>query len=329
MHAKQLHYFVAAAKKGSIAAAARALDIAQPAISQQLASLERETKSTLFNRSFSGVTLTPAGKLFLEHAQSILSQMEMAQKALDGLNKKQSNIIKIGMLPSVGNVLSLPLLNEITRHHAPLKIEISTGPSYTINDWLASKQVDIALTYEQALDETLMSVTPLIQEEMHLVFTASTSSIEYTALRQKQSIHFWEMSDLPLLSPGKKDALGQLIDHYEKATGVSLQHDLVYSGQLMTGLRQVMQGEGVMILPTSAIFHLKESGLVSTLKITQPEMHRSVFAAVNKRIKTDSHLDYVINIIRKVVAQENALQHWCGTLEFAASMFKNVPLRTF
>jgi tryptophanase len=51
--------------------------------------------------------------------------------------------------------------------------------------------------------------------------------------------------------------------------------------------------------------------------------------AVNKRIKTDSHLDYVINIIRKVVAQENALRHWCGTLEFAASMFKNVPVRTF
>ncbi len=54
----------------------------------------------------------------------------------------------------------------------------------------------------------------------------------------------------------------------------------------MTGLRQVMQGEGVMILPTSAIFHLKESGLVSSLKITQPEMQRTVLAATNKSAKT-------------------------------------------
>ena len=60
MHSKQLHYFVMTVRKGSIAAAARALDIAQPAISQQLASLEREMKATLLERSFSGVNLTSA-----------------------------------------------------------------------------------------------------------------------------------------------------------------------------------------------------------------------------------------------------------------------------
>lgn len=324
MHAKQLRYFIAAAQKGSIAGAARELDIAQPAISQQLASLERETKSTLLERSFSGVTLTPAGELFLEHAEKIIEQIELAKRALANLNDQQQKVIRIGMLPSIGNVLSLPLLSEVAQHHSHFKIEISTGPSYTINDWLASKQVDIALTYEQALDEKFMSVTPLIQEEMHLVFTASSTPSIYSHLRQRQSINFWEMSELPLLSPGKKDALGQLIAHYEKATGVSLKHDLAYSGQLMTGLRQVMQGEGVMILPTSAIFHLVESGLVSTLKITQPEMHRSVFAAINKQLKNDELKKQVIHIVRKVVAQENASQHWCGTLEFAASMLNTL-----
>ena len=320
MHAKQLHYFIATAQRGSIAAAARALDIAQPAISQQLASLERETKSRLLERSFSGVTLTPAGQLFLEHAEKIVNQIELAKRALAQLNEQQQKVVKIGMLPSIGNVLSLPLLNEISQHHSNVKIEISTGPSYTINDWLASKQVDIALTYEQALDEKLMSVTPLIQEEMHLVFAASVSFPRYSELREKQFIRFWEMSDLPLLSPGKKDALGQLIANYELATGVSLKHDLAYSGQLMTGLRQVMQGEGVMILPTSAIFHLVEAGLVSTLKITEPEMHRRVLAATNKNVKTDKYAANVVNIIRKVVAQENASHHWCGSLEFAASL---------
>jgi hypothetical protein len=82
-----------------------------------------------------------------------------------------------------------------------------------------------------------------------------------------------------------------------------------------------MQGEGVMILPTSAIFHLKESGLVSTLKIVQPEMHRTVLAATNKRAKSGKDLLRVVDIIRKVVAIENALNHWSGTLEFATSSF--------
>ena len=321
MHSKQLRYFITTVQKGSIAGAARALDIAQPAISQQLASLEREVKTTLLERSFAGVNLTPAGEVFYSHAEKILSEIENVKAVMEGFTVGQGKKIKIGMLPSIGNVLSLPLLTEITKHHKDLKVEISTGPSYTINDWLSSKQIDVALTYQQAIDLKFMSVTPLIQEELHLVFTASDAHSEYAHLRGKSMIKFWEISELPLLSPGNKDALGQLITDYEKATGVSLKHDLAYSGQLMTGLRQVMQGEGVMILPTSAIFHLKESGLVSTLKIVQPEMHRTVLAATNKRAKSGKDLLKVVDIIRKVVAIENALNHWSGTLEFATSSF--------
>ena len=74
MHSKQLHYFITTVQKGSIAAAARALDIAQPAISQQIASLEREVKATLLERSFSGVNLTPAGKVFYKHAEKIADE---------------------------------------------------------------------------------------------------------------------------------------------------------------------------------------------------------------------------------------------------------------
>ncbi|BFT31401.1 LysR substrate-binding domain-containing protein [Alteromonas sp. D210916BOD_24] len=324
MHTKQLHYFITTVRKGSIAAAARTLDIAQPAVSQQLASLEREMNSTLLNRSFAGVSLTPAGEIFFEHAQKIMWQIEQTKAALRELGKKQQRQIKVGMLPSIGNVLSLPLLNEVTRSSAPLKIEISTVASYTINDWLSSQQIDIALTYQQPLDDRFMVMTPLIQEEMHLVFSASSDLEPYTSLRDKPFITFLELSELPLLSPGENDALGQLILQYERMTGVSLQHDLAYSGQLMTGLRQVMQGEGVMILPTSAIFHLKASGLVSTLKITQPEMLRSVYAVTSKRMSQDLSVIQVMNIVRKVVAQENALQHWCGTLEFATSAFAKI-----
>ncbi len=329
MHTKQLHYFITTVRKGSIAGAARALDIAQPAVSQQLASLEREMSSTLLNRSFSGVSLTPAGEVFYDHAQKIMWQVEQAKAAMREVGKKHQRIVKIGMLPSIGNVLSLPLLNEIARSKAPLKVEISTVASYTINDWLNTQKIDIALTYQQPLDDRFTVMTPLIQEEMHLVFSASRHLEPYAKLREKRAISFLELSDLPLLSPGKNDALGQLILHYERLTGVSLKHDLAYSGQLMTGLRQVIQGEGVMILPTSAIFHLKASGLVSTLKITQPEMTRSVYAVTNKRIAQDPSITQVLSIIRKVVAQENALQHWCGTLEFAVSAFSQpfVPHR--
>ena len=194
MHSKQLHYFITTVQKGSIAAAARALDIAQPAISQQLASLEREVKARLLERSFSGVSLTPAGEVFYTHAEKIMSEIDNVKTALEAFQVGQQRVIKIGMLPSIGNVLSLPLLTEIAKNHKNLKVEISTGPSYTINDWLDSKQVDIALTYQKAVDPKFMSVTPLIQEELHLVFSASSAYPQYTKLREKSIIKFWEIS---------------------------------------------------------------------------------------------------------------------------------------
>ena len=319
MHSKQLHYFITTVQRGSIAAAARALDIAQPAISQQLASLEREVKATLLERSFSGISLTPAGEVFYKHAEKIMGEIDNVKSALHAFQGEQQKVIKIGMLPSIGNVLSLPLLTEITSNHKALKVEISTGPSYTINDWLESKQVDIALTYQQAIEPKFMSVTPLIQEELHLVFTASSAYPEYAKLKNKSMIKFWEISELPLLSPGNKDALGQLIADYEKATGVSLKHDLAYSGQLMTGLRQVINGEGVMILPTSAIFHLKEPGLVGSVKIVEPDMYRTVYAFTHKNNSQQKDIVNTLSSIKRVVYEQHALRHWCGNLEFATT----------
>ncbi|NDV92374.1 LysR family transcriptional regulator [Alteromonas sp. 345S023] len=317
MNFKQLHYFLTTVNKGSIAAAARELDIAQPAISQQLASLERELGGPLLTRSFSGVTLTPAGKVFFNHAIKLVDDLSLAKNELSAFFTQQESVVKVGMLPSIGNVLSMPLIAEVKSAHPKLKLEISTGPSYAVKSWLETGQIDIALTYEQEMNSKLMSVEPLIREDLHLVTSASPSNPEYQHLLSRDTIAFWEMSQFSLLSPSSKDALGRLIAHYEKLTGVSLQHDRAYSGQLMTGLRQVMQGEGVMILPTSAVFHLQESNLVKLLKIVDPEMPRMVLAATNKTAALNDASAKILSVIKQVVAKEQALNHWCGTLAFA------------
>jgi DNA-binding transcriptional LysR family regulator len=68
MDLKQITYFIAIAEKGSISAAAAHVRIAQPALSAQIANLEADLGITLFSRHGRGVTLTPAGAVFLDHA---------------------------------------------------------------------------------------------------------------------------------------------------------------------------------------------------------------------------------------------------------------------
>ncbi|GAC15721.1 LysR family transcriptional regulator [Aliiglaciecola lipolytica] len=323
MNTKQLQYFLITVQKGSIAAAARELDIAQPAISQQLANLEREMSAVLFERSFRGVSLTKAGQIFLKHAETITKNINEAKLELQQIISNHSGTVRVGMLPSIGNVLSMPLIAEVNRYHPHIKLDISTGPSYAVKEWLKTNQLDIALTYEQEIDHDFMSTFPLIEEYMYLVVGCNDNSANYHQLLNRDSVNFWELSQFELLMPSLKDALGQLINIYEQKTGVALKHDKAYSGQLMTGLRQVIQGEGLMILPSSAMYHLEESNVVKSLKIEQPEMKRLVLATTNKSMRMSDATLQMLNVIKSVTAHEQACDHWRGRLAISYSSIAN------
>jgi LysR family hca operon transcriptional activator len=77
MELRHLRCFVAVAEAGSLTvAAARKLHTSQPSLSRQIRDLEDEVGAQLLTRRARGIELTPAGRAFLEHARSVLSQVE-------------------------------------------------------------------------------------------------------------------------------------------------------------------------------------------------------------------------------------------------------------
>src|SRR5712692_8995311 len=82
MELRHLRYFVAVAEAGSLTVAAeRKLHTSQPSLSRQIRDLEDEVGAQLLRRSARGIELTPAGRAFLYHARSVLSQVEAAAEA--------------------------------------------------------------------------------------------------------------------------------------------------------------------------------------------------------------------------------------------------------
>src|SRR5437899_13033808 len=82
MELRHLRYFVAVAEAGSLTvAAARQLHTSQPSLSRQIRDLEDEVGTPLLTRRARGIELTPAGRAFLDHARSVLSQVEAASEA--------------------------------------------------------------------------------------------------------------------------------------------------------------------------------------------------------------------------------------------------------
>src|SRR3979490_3647873 len=82
MELRHLRYFVAVAEAGSLTVAAeQKLHPSPPSLSRQIRDLEDEVGARLLTRRARGIELTPAGRAFLEHARTVLSQVEAATEA--------------------------------------------------------------------------------------------------------------------------------------------------------------------------------------------------------------------------------------------------------
>src|SRR4051794_19013597 len=82
MDSRRLLTFRAVAHERSFSAAARALALTQPAVSQQVAALERELGARLLDREPGGLRLTPAGEVLLGHADAVAARLELARAQL-------------------------------------------------------------------------------------------------------------------------------------------------------------------------------------------------------------------------------------------------------
>ncbi len=128
MELRHLRYFVAIAEEGSFTQAAeRRLHTAQPSLSRQIRDLETTLGVTLIRRAARGLSLTPAGQVFLDHARAILSQVDAAVDATRraAIPTKRSFAVgfltgqEIGWLPLVLDILREDLQRiELTIHSA-------------------------------------------------------------------------------------------------------------------------------------------------------------------------------------------------------------------
>ncbi|MGC4954198.1 LysR family transcriptional regulator [Actinomadura citrea] len=96
MESRQLEYFRAVARELHFTRAAESLQIAQPALSQQIRKLERQLGIALFERNNHRVELTPAGAALLEHAERILSDIAAVEEEMRGWAEGARGRLRLG-----------------------------------------------------------------------------------------------------------------------------------------------------------------------------------------------------------------------------------------
>jgi LysR family transcriptional regulator, nitrogen assimilation regulatory protein len=313
MNTKQLQYFLATSEQGSITAAARELDVAQPAISLQLANLEHELKIKLFERDFRGVELTEAGRCFEEHARIILAQINAAKADLTGSKKECKGKVNIGLSQSCCNVLSVELLTELEHRYAHIELNFKIGTSQAVEQWLIDEEVDIALSFNSMNINAATHSIPLIRENLYLYISHYPKNPAYSELALYGSIPFKDLQHYDIFMPDEQDALYQLLNHQAQKCGIRLKPKNAF-GQLMTTLHYVTQGFGLVVLPSSGAFHLETSNQIRAINIIQPTLQRDIYLQIADKKCQDLAVNSVFELIREVTANMHSQKYWRGNL---------------
>ena len=133
--------FVRVAELGSLSAAARELGLTQPAVSQQIAGLERHLRTRLLTRSTRKLTLTASGETYLARARRILDEVAEVEDDLLGLSREFRGSLRVQAPSGLGQKHIAPLVVEFQRQHPGLTVEL------TLDDHVADlieEGVDVA-----------------------------------------------------------------------------------------------------------------------------------------------------------------------------------------
>src|SRR5918999_2580381 len=145
---KQLRVLRAVAEHGSFSAAADALSYTQPAISQQIAALEKRAGTTLVDRGSRGVRLTDAGQALVEHAEVVIARLAAAEAELEAIAGIRGGRVRLASFPTAGASLLPPAVAEFTRRHPEVELTFVEHEPEEAAQMLRAAELEIAIVFE-------------------------------------------------------------------------------------------------------------------------------------------------------------------------------------
>jgi LysR family hca operon transcriptional activator len=264
MELRHLRYFVAVAEAGSLTVAAEErLQTSQPSLSRQIRDLENELGTQLLTRRARGIELTPAGRAFLDHARSVLSQVEAASEAARRAAHPSKPCFSMGFL--TGHELKwMPEALRILRDDLPnIDVMISSQYSPLLADGLAKGKIDAAfLRRERGVSELAFRL--LVKEPLVVILPSDHRLASLKAISPRDLV-----GETFVAVSNTAPVLRKVIDNYLKRSGVNITPDHE-ADHLSMGMSLIASTRGVGLLPAYAQNFLPSSVTGRPLKGNTP-----------------------------------------------------------
>ncbi len=264
---QRLRYFHAIANNRSITEAARLLNIAQPALSYQLAAIERELGTKLLHRTNKGVTLTPAGAILLKRTESIFRDIEDTENEIRETVRQPHGSVTVALAVTMARQIVPPLLRTLDRKYPLVQLKILDVPSVPAIELMKLAKADVALV-PNAAEMANCTAAPAYQEKLCYIIKSKGRK------RNNRPIRFDALSDRPLVISGRTYDLRKRVDDAAISSGAVL--NVRYEQESQEIVRAiVLAGLAGTITQASLFDPESERAHLDIRPITEPEITRT------------------------------------------------------
>jgi DNA-binding transcriptional LysR family regulator len=172
----QLRAFVEVTNLGSFTAAAKVLNLSQPAVTHQVQELERRFKVALLKRIGKRAYLTHAGESLIEHARHLLEEDARTLVNMRRFSDGWLGRVRIGTSMTVLMYALPPVLRQLKTKHPQLELSLKAGLTATTLQMLKTNDLDLGLC-ALPIKDSAFDITPLFDDELFAILPATQEGV--------------------------------------------------------------------------------------------------------------------------------------------------------
>jgi DNA-binding transcriptional LysR family regulator len=300
---KQLRVLKEVGEQGSFSAAAEALSYTQPAVSQQIAALEKRAGATLVDRTSRGVRLTEAGRALVEHAEVVLSRLAAAEAELEAMAGIRGGRVRLASFPTAGASLLPPAVALFTDRYPEVELSFVEREPEEAAQMLRAAELEVAIVFEYAeynqpeLERFYEGIELhlLVDDPMYLALPLGHPLVGRPRVRlqdgadevwiQESGNHSWcgRFHETACLAAGFKPKVGFRSDDYNVVQGL------------------VAAGVGISLLPGLSLTNVRDDIVIRSLGRNAPT-RRIAAATLAGRYRSPA-TDAMLGILDEVAAR--------------------------
>jgi DNA-binding transcriptional LysR family regulator len=299
---KQLRVLKEVAEQGSFSAAADALSYTQPAVSQQIAALEKRAGIRLVDRTSRGVHLTDAGRALVEHAEVVLARMAAAEAEMEAIAGVRGGRVRLSSFPSAGASLLPPAVAAFTRQYPDVELSFMEREPEEAVPMLRAAELEVAIVFEyrdmsQADFDRMfegIELHHLIDDPMYLALPRGHR------LARKPRLRLEDLADETWIQNDTSGPCGRL--HLAACTSAGFEPRIGFQSDdynMVQGL--IAAGVGISLLPALALTNVREDIVLRSLGRRAPA--RKVAAATLAGRYRSPASEAMLSILRETAAR--------------------------